>query len=136
MRSIEELTKQKTKKLAIVTELQNELNFLLDQVNDGFDRPENINKYREFYTRLELEKALIQRLDRDIKLRKIYDLVTRSSTSKNSMIEMKSIISNLKLIRETESDIPELLKDKIDEEIIRLNSVVGWYEVKKNEKEN
>ena len=136
MRSIEELTKQKTKKLAIVTELQNELNFLLDQVNDGFDRPENINKYREFYTRLELEKALIQRLDRDIKLRKIYDLVTRSSTSKNSMIEMKSIISNLKLIRETESDIPELLKDKIDEEIIRLNSVVGWSEVKKNEKEN
>jgi hypothetical protein len=72
MRTSNEIKKLKNEKLVIVAELQQQMNYLLDQVNDGLDRPENIKKFRDVYSELQLEKSLIKRLERDYRISKVY----------------------------------------------------------------
>ena len=124
MRTSEDIKKLKTKKMANVAELQKQLNYLLDQVNDGLDRPENIKKFREIYTELQLEKSLIKRLERDHRISQIYELLTSEKIKKLTKSEAENLASELLNLQKSEPDLPELLHDKINQELERLRNFI------------
>lgn len=135
MRTSNEIKKLKTEKLAIVTELQSQINYLLDQVNDGYDRPENIKKFRDVYSELQLEKSLIMRLERDLRISQIYELLTGERIKKLTCIEAEKLGSELLNLQKSEPDIPELLNDKINEELERLRNFIVNERTGTNKKE-
>jgi hypothetical protein len=135
MRTSNEIKKLKTEKLAIVTDLQSQINYLLDQVNDGYDRPENIKKFRDVYSELQLEKSLIMRLERDLRISQIYELLTGERIKKLTCIEAEKLGSELLNLQKSEPDIPELLNDKINEELERLRNFIVNERTGTNKKE-
>lgn len=124
MRTSNDIKKLKNEKLVIVAELQQQMNYLLDQVNDGLDRPENIKKFREIYTELQLEKSLIKRLERDYRISKVYELLTSERIQKLTRSEAENLASELLTLQRSEPDIPELLNDKINQELERLRNFI------------
>lgn len=125
MRTSNEIKKLKNEKLVIVAELQQQMNYLLDQVNDGLDRPENIKKFRDVYSELQLEKSLIKRLERDYRISKVYELLTSERIQKLTRSEAENLASELLNLQKAESDLPELLNDKINVELERLRNFIN-----------